>query len=274
MQTQKLLALTAAIVAGAVTSIAVISSQKTVHAVEFTESASQSEESSFFPTCVFGWSKNNCQGSLTGNAFSDVCVLGTGPVEQLCRTHYVRGELTFPVRVNSEACDPTSTRRCDQTPELVGRLTIYGEFVFSGQGCHLRGAWKGDWRMADVNGQHLAFGTGQGTLGTSSQRTPTCLSSDQSGVRCPRDCNSCYNVTTSPGSSHTQPVNWHVGLEGVLEGTVNAGSLNGSEIMVTVTGVLSTPGTNSGPSNLGSWRYCGASDGVVLARCQSIISTE
>lgn len=257
MQAKKFLTVTisgAAALALALT-LSIFSSQSEVKAEE------AKAKSSIGPVCVFGWSKDTCSGELMGNVSKTECRRTIDGEHTTCGTYYLRNaEFKIPIKQGVGTCGTMFFERCDQTPQLDGTLLIYGDFVFGTDNCPYRGGWSGEWRLIDNNGAYVANGTGSGTLGTGSQRAiGPCIGPD---FGCSVDCKDCYDVNFDGNR-------WHVGFEGALYGTVFDGEWTSSTISITLSGNLSTPGDAGGPNDFGKWFFCGASDGVVMARCDS-----
>ena len=219
------------------------------------------------PTCVLGWSKNSCNGTLRGHVTYDVCRRVIDGQHVTCRTAYLKGaEFIIPVRGSGEGCSPFSIVTCDRTPQLDGRIALKGDFVFDlSSGCNYRGAWEGEWRLIDNNGAVVASGSGTGTLGTGSHRAPTCFV-PQIPLICGIDCEGCYDVQQT--ATH-QGTYWHVGIEGNLQGEVFAGELQSSEVRVMLSGTINTRNPSNAEPDLSEWIFCGATDGVVLSKCSN-----
>lgn len=214
------------------------------------------------PVCVFGFSKDACEGGLSGRSKDFTCT--RNGVE--CRTSIVQhATLKFPIVSNPDACaDPFGILgRCDEAPSLDGTIVIEGEFTFRRQGpCILRGCWSGDFKLITLDGATVASGTARGTLGTGTHRAAGALCLDA----CLPDCERCYAVAFVPFGAFDG--NWEVHLEGCLEGAVTVGEFESSAFCVNIAGILTTPGTVVGPDSVEEWRYCGTADGVLLAKCK------
>lgn len=219
------------------------------------------------PVCVFGWSKDTCAGWMYGGEVRDygcVRVIDHDIVE--CKTVVVHNA-TFELELesNPERCGPQST--CDETKHLNGRLFITGDFTFRYQDpCRFRGAWQGKWKL-EVDGRSVAEGEGHGPLGTGSHRRTGC--NVPPGSLCSGEaCERCYDVQYLPDSQFPNVGSWVIGVEGCLFGDVFDGPFASSQIVVTLSGSLMTSGTPGGPHDFSVWKYCGTSDGTVLAKCE------
>jgi hypothetical protein len=215
--------------------------------------------------CVFGWSKDICQGDMFTDVIDEYgCHRDIDGTVVNCKTVVAR-DATFEISLQSngdKCCNDGTT--CDETKHLNGKLILQGNFTFRGnQCCPYRGCWCGEWKLIDNSGETVASGTGGGPLGTGSHRAPDCPNPQ---TQCSPNCEKCYDVQFVP--SGVDPFGtWYVGLEGCLNGTVFAGPFKSSAICVTISGHLLTGGTTGGPSSFGQWKFCGASDGTVLAKC-------
>lgn len=218
------------------------------------------------PVCVFGWSKDSCNGSLTGTVNAYTCTRVIDGTTVTCKTFHVsNATLEMPVKQSSGGCGIVAEQLCDRTPQLEGKLVIHGDFYFGVDNCPYRGAWQGRWRLYDSNSNPVASGQGNGTLGTGSHRSiGPCLL--PFGYQCNVDCEKCYDVESQDiGGGLTV---WRVALEGALIGKITAGTWIDSTLSITLSGTLNTDGNSSEPFDFGNWFYCGASDGVILAECQ------
>lgn len=213
------------------------------------------------PVCVFGWSKNTCNGLLKGEVDTYTCQRVVEEEIVDCRTFHIKdAEFRIPIKRNEQGC---SGEPCDEVPQLDGTIILRGSFVFGHGDCPFRGAWEGEWRLVDNGGTIVAYGTGSGTLGTGSHRAvgPCIL---PQGFGCNENCEKCYDVNRfSVGDQFV----WQVGFEGALRGEVFAGEWSSSLISISLSGTLNAYGNHLQPYSFEEWHYCGASDGVVLAKC-------
>lgn len=218
------------------------------------------------PVCVFGWSKDICQGEMFSDFVTEYGCKRTidgNTVE--CKTIVVKSAVfDFPINSNPDKCC-SADELCDETKHLNGTLYINANFTFRANNCcPYRGCWCGDWKLVDQGGTTIASGTAAGPLGTGSHRAPDCPDPQK---QCSPDCEKCYDVQYVPDQFNPQYGTWYVGLEGCLHGTVFKGPFESSGVCVTISGHLLTGGTINGPSSFGAWKFCGASDGTILAKC-------
>lgn len=216
------------------------------------------------PRCVFGVSKDVCKGEFSSGGAREFACTRNG-VD--CRTVIVEDNIfKFILRQSPGRCaDPTFPEHgvCDEVKELDGTVVIRSAFTLrENLPCRYRGSWNGAFELHTDEGM-VATGTAAGTLGTGSHRSPTC----PTNAPCGFDCERCYGVTFIPDPSGLTGT-WRVELEGTLDGIITGGTFASSEIVVTVQGFLSTPGTVNGPSDFTKWDFCGTTDGVVLAKCE------
>lgn len=220
------------------------------------------------PFCVLGWSKNACDGKLAGDSIKDYyCTRNIDGTIFQCKSIEVNdATLKFNVKQNQLGCDPSVDVLCDEVKQLDGTIYITGDFIFRYQDkCRYRGCWSGEWKLV-VDGVTVGAGTGHGPLGTGSHRAPNCLTPNI--VFCNPDCEDCYDVQFFPSADPPVQGMWYVALEGCLEGSIFAGPVKSSEVCLAISGKLRTPGSNAEPYSFTSWEFCGATDGVVLVKCE------
>lgn len=216
------------------------------------------------PVCVFGFSKDSCEGLFCCGTAEGVTCTRNG---MDCRTVIVRDNIfKFQLRQSPGLCsDPASPTlgRCDETERLDGTVQVRGGFTLRyQQPCRFRGCWEGEFILETEEGI-VGSGLAIGTLGTGSHRSPTCVTN----APCGNDCERCYEVQFIPNPDGGIGT-WIVHLEGTLDGSITSGSFASSDLCVSVQGSLRSPGTLSGPTDVTEWDFCGTADGVVLAKCE------
>jgi hypothetical protein len=220
------------------------------------------------PLCVFGWSKDICEGKLGGDQIKEYScfrIINGSLVE--CKTVEVNNAtLKFTVSSSGGTCGNAAEVKCDETEKLDGTIYITGDFIFRKHDeCPFRGCWRGEWKLV-VDNVTIGSGEGHGTLGTGSHRAPTCIG--PANQFCSPDCEKCADVQFIPSSDPPFQGTWFVGLEGCLDGFIDQGPFKSSEVCVVISGTLRTPGSAGEPFDFASWEFCGASDGTVLAKCE------
>ena len=219
------------------------------------------------PVCIVGFSKNLCNGSLTGGLWKRVeCQF---PID--CTTLVGTGALLKVNMLNNpEICGPGIADTCDEAPDVSGDFQAKLDFRIRLNGpCPVRGCWEGKWNLFDGGPITIPIASGdiEGTLGVGTHRVPPCLT--PVGVRCGDECERCYNAQLSPVIN---PLSWTIHVEGSIRGKVLQGKHAGCQVCVTMQGYFVAPAGADGlpipPDQIASgWSFCGTADGVLECDC-------
>ena len=215
------------------------------------------------PTCIWGVSKNLCNGSLR---FGDWVVTQCGPCINLVG---VDALLEVRVNHNTDPCCDTVDIPCDDAEKLVGVLVAKGEYhIRLNDPCPVRGWWQTPWDLYSVDGPLLASGWLDGTIGTGTHRVPLCISPGPV-QRCGDKCEVCYMAEFDASS---EPGRWIIHVEGSMVGTVLEGQYAGCLVQVTMQGFFTAPADADGlpvpPNKIeAGWKFCGTADGVLDCPC-------
>ena len=219
------------------------------------------------PSCIWGFSKNLCNGHLRGGQW---VVTHCGPCVTL-----VGQDAKLEVRVlhNPDPCSETSIIPCDDTESLIGVLIGKGDYHIRLNGpCPVRGWWQTPWDLIDADGLNLATGWLDGTLGTGTHRVPLCPSPGPVPDRCGDKCELCYMAEFD---NSFDPGRWIIHVEGSMVGTVIADQhvYAGCMVRVTMQGFFVAPADSDGlpipPDQVeNGWTFCGTADGVLDCPCE------
>lgn len=213
--------------------------------------------------CLVGFSKNLCNGTLTGGLWKRVecdfpiaCTTLVG-TNSLLRVNMLN---------NLEICGPGFTDTCDEAPDVMGVFQANLNFRIRLNGpCPVRGCWEGTWKLFGDTPLPIASGNMEGTLGVGTHRVPPCIT--PVGVRCGDDCERCYNAQLD---TTVFPPRWIIHAEGSIRGTVSQGKHAGCRVCVTMQGYFVAQADADGnliPPDDAPWTFCGTADGVLECDC-------
>ena len=217
--------------------------------------------------CLVGFSKNLCNGNLTGGLWKRVQC--TTPIA--CKTLIgTDAQLRVNMRNNPDLCDPNGVATCDEAPDVSGVFVAKLNFRVRLNGpCPVRGCWEGTWTLFGDGPVifPIASGNIEGTLGVGTHRVPLCVTPVPG--RCGDPCERCYNAQLDP---NVEPPRWIIHVEGSMRGTVSQGQHAGCRVCVTVQGYFVAPADADGnliPPNVTptGWSFCGTADGVLECDC-------
>jgi hypothetical protein len=214
------------------------------------------------PSCIWGVSKNLCDGRLYGGKWDIVkcgeCVNLVG----------LESKLEVRMLHNPDPCCDLSTTPCDEAEKLYGVLVGKGEYhIRLNKPCPIRGWWQTPWDVYTQTGtKPIASGWLDGTLGTGTHRVPKCPDITPEYRRCGDKCETCYMAEFD---ASVKPGRWIIHVEGSMVGK----TVNECQVRVTMQGFFVAPADKEGmpipPNELEKgWTFCGTVDGVLDCPCK------
>jgi hypothetical protein len=210
------------------------------------------------PSCIWGVSKNLCNGTLRGGKWDIVkcgeCVNLVG----------LESKLEVRMLHNQDPCCEFSTVPCDEAEKLQGILVGAGEFhIRLNEPCPVRGWWQMPWDVYESTGtKPIATGWLDGTLGTGTHRVPKCRVPWPEERRCGDKCETCYMAEYNPKTNQ-----WIIHVEGSMVGK----TIKECQVRVTMQGFFTAPADKKGlpiPPSKKEWTFCGTVDGVLDCPCK------
>lgn len=218
------------------------------------------------PLCILGFSKNMCDGELTGGDWKTVScdVSPPGPCSTLVGTN---ATLSVTLQNNPDTCGTISELPCDEAPDVVGQFNAALDFrIRLNENCPVRGCWEGTWEITGAIEPPIASGGIEGTLGVGTHRVPACPAPNA----CDTQCETCYAAVFDDSK---EPAFWTFHVEGSMRGLVLEGEHAGCRVCVTMQGYfVAEAGTDGSPlppdeTIAGAWTFCGTIDGVLECDC-------
>lgn len=203
-----------------------------------------------FPDCLYGFSKDFCEGWLTyGTIHQTTCPDGS------CETAFVQdATLTLPLQRNLNLC--SSDGKCDEAERKDGKLKVAVTYTLRlNKPCKYRGCIEGEGVLYCDDGTKYV-GRFMGTLGAGTHREFVCPKARTAF------CEKCVDVEFIPEYGA-----WRIGWEASFHGARTDAELP-DEICISLSGDFYAPGNSDGifdPS--GNFPTYGTADGVWGVSC-------